>query len=165
MSEREGWGTLRKVPGGYEARLKRLIDHDRHRVWSMLTCSELLCQWLAPGSVEPVLGGRVRIDFAASGSTIDSTVSAIDVPSVLEYSWSSGNEPVRPVRWELAGNDECTELKLILRLPENDDPARACAGWDTHLEMLLAAMEGVSISFPVQRYRKAREAFAALAST
>lgn len=164
MSVSENWGVIRRIPGGFEARLQRSLTHDRTRVWDMLTRSELLSQWLAPGSVEPRVGGRAYIDFAASGSTIDSTVRVFSPMSALEYSWSSGNEPTRPVRWSLADAGEGTELELTLHLPESENPARACAGWDAHLEMLMAALEGISIAFPAQRYKQARGAFAALAA-
>jgi hypothetical protein len=39
---------------------------------------------------------------------------------------------------------------------EADDPARALAGWDAHLEMLAAALEGVPIKFPFQHFQAVR---------
>jgi hypothetical protein len=50
---------------------------------------------------------------------------------------------------------------LTLRIPDNEDIARTCAGWDAHLEMLAAAMEGVPIKFPFERFKAAREAYRA----
>src|SRR5690606_12739632 len=42
------------------------------------------------------------------------------------------------------------------------DIANACAGFDAHLEMLAAALEGVPIHFPVDHYLEARRAYQAL---
>jgi hypothetical protein len=78
---------------------------------------------------------------------------------VLEYSWSSPGEPLRPVRWELTADGEGTRLTLALRTPQGEDPGRACAGWEAHLEMLEAALEGVPIKFPFERFKAARDAY------
>lgn len=92
-------GRIRRVDGGFEGRLERHIGHDRNTVWRKLTDASALPEWLAPGSIELRNGGAVRIDFADSGTTIDSTVLELDAPRLLVYSWSSGNEPARPLRW------------------------------------------------------------------
>jgi hypothetical protein len=46
-------------------------------------------------------------------------------------------------------------------VPENEDIARACAGWEAHLMMLLAAIEGVPMKFPFERFKSTREAYKA----
>ncbi|MBZ9798680.1 SRPBCC family protein [Mesorhizobium sp. ES1-4] len=142
-------GQVRRVGDGFEARLDRLIGHDRNAIWHMLTAPKALAQWLAPGSIELRAGGVVHIDFAESGRTIKSTVLQLDPPRLLEYSWSSGDEPKRPLRWELTATADGTQLVMTLRLPAGEDIAKACAGFDAHLEMLGAALEGVPIGFPV----------------
>lgn len=152
-------GRIRRLGDSLEARLERLIAHNPGAVWRMLTDSQALVQWLAPGAIELRPGGSVRIDFADSGRTIESTVLQLDPPRLLEYSWSSGNEPERPLRWELKPVEEGTQLVLTLRLPAAEDIAKACAGFDAHLEMLAAALEGVSIRFPVDHYLKARRLY------
>lgn len=153
-------GQLRILDNGFEGRLERLfIGHDRNAVWRMLTEPEKLAQWLAPGSIQLSMGGSVRIDFADSGTTIASTVLELDPPRLLAYSWSSGNEPARPLRWELSAVADGTKLVLTLRLPAGEDAARACAGFDTHLEMLAAALEGVPMRFPMPHFLAARRAY------
>jgi hypothetical protein len=52
-----------------------------------------------------------------------------------------------------------TQLILTIRLPAGEDAAKACAGFDAHLEMLAAALEGVPIRFPVDHFLKARRAY------
>ncbi|MEO8839258.1 MAG: SRPBCC family protein [Herbaspirillum sp.] len=152
-------GRIRRVSSGFEGQIERLIKHDRNTVWRMLVEPQALAQWLAPGSIELRIGGAVHIDFADSGTVIDSTVLKLDAPKLLEYSWSSGNDPERLLRWKLITVDEGTRLVLTLRIPVGEDAARACAGFEGHLEMLAAALEGVPIHFPVDLFLKARRAY------
>ncbi|WHZ12132.1 MAG: Ligand-binding SRPBCC domain protein family [Burkholderiaceae bacterium] len=158
-------GRLRRVAGGVEGSLERLIEHDREAVWHMLTEPRGLAQWLAPGSIELRTGGAVRIDFVDSGTVIESTVLEFDPPRLLEYSWSSGKEPQRPLRWELNAVADGTKLVLTVRLPVGEDAAKACAGFEGHLEMLVAALEGVPIKFPVDLFLEARRGYQEMLAT
>jgi len=154
-------GTLQRTTQGFEGVLSRQLDHDAGAVWRMLTDPQAMAQWLAPGSIEPRAGGTVRIDFADSGTVIDSRVTAFEDGRLLAYSWSSGSEPERPMRWDLAPVDGGTRLTLTLQIPANEDAAKACAGFEGHLDMLAAALEGVPIKFPFQRFLQARGAYQA----
>jgi uncharacterized protein YndB with AHSA1/START domain len=151
-----------RVGQGFSIRLQRTIGHPPEAVWRMLTEAAELPRWLAPGDIEPVPGARARIDFVDSGTTIDSTVRVAEPPLRLEYAWSSPGEPERPLSWRLRPVEGGTLLTLTLQLPAGEDPAKACAGWDAHLEMLLAALEGVPIRFPVDHFLAVREACRAL---
>jgi uncharacterized protein YndB with AHSA1/START domain len=144
-----------------EARLTRVIDDSLDRVWAALTESEELVKWLAPGEIELREGGTAKLNFTDSGIVIDSKVTDIDPLCVLEYSWSGPGEPLRPVRWELRPKGDEVLLNLTLRMPVGEDPGRACAGWDAHLEMLAAALAGVPIRFPFEHFKAARDAYRA----
>jgi uncharacterized protein YndB with AHSA1/START domain len=139
--------------------MTRVSEHPPAALWQMLTDPAKLPEWLAPGRIEPGVGGAARLDFADSGTVIDSQVSAYDAGRLLEYSWSSPGEPARPVRWEIAPAGDGCRLTLTLATPAGEDPGRACAGWEAHLEMLEAALEGVPIKFPFDRFKAAREAY------
>ena len=141
------------------ARLVRTIEHPPQVVWRALTEPAMLAQWLAPGVIELRQGGAARLDFADSGTVIDSLVSAFEAGRMLEYSWSGPGEPLRPVRWELAADGGGTALTLTQKTPAGEDPGRACAGWEAHLEMLQAALEGVPIKFPFESFKAARDAY------
>jgi uncharacterized protein YndB with AHSA1/START domain len=149
-------GTIRRVEGGFEGRLERVYEHDPAALWRMLTDPQALAQWLAPGTIELRAGGAVRIDFADSGTIIDSAVLALEPLRLLAYSWSSGEEPERPLRWELHPVEKGTRLILTVRTPAGEDASKACAGFDAHLDMLAAALEGVPVKFPFERYLEAR---------
>lgn len=152
-------GRITRLDDGFEARLERVVEHDRDAVWRMLTEPQALVQWLAPGSMELRVGGKVYMDFEDSGRKIESVVRQLDPPRLLEYSWSSSGEPARPLRWELSPVETGTRLVLTLRLPAGEDVAKACAGFDAHLEMLAAALEGIPIRFPLDHYIAARRAY------
>lgn len=152
-------GTLSRDKGYWYGRLERFLEHDPQAVWAMLTDPQKLAEWLAPGTIELRAGGAAKLNFTDSGTVIDSSVTAIDVPRLLEYSWSSPGQPQRPVRWEARAENGGTRLMLAVGVPEGEDIARACAGWEAHLMMLLAAIEGVPIKFPFERFKATREAY------
>jgi uncharacterized protein YndB with AHSA1/START domain len=164
MADEIELGTIEHVGGQYRAVLTRVLEHDQQAVWAMLTDAARLPEWLAPGELALAVGGPAKLNFAESGTIIDSTVSAVDPPRLIEYSWSGPGEPTRPVRWETAPVPGGTRLTLTLGIPDNEDIARSCAGWEAHLEMLLAAIEGVPIKFPFDRFKTTREAYKELAA-
>ena len=161
----EDLGTLTRAGTRLQGRMERMLDQDPPTVWAMLTQSERLAEWLAPGTIEPRPGGAAKLNFTDSGIVIDSTVSAFDPPRLLEYSWSGPGEPERPLRWELAPQDSGTLLTLTVAIPDNEDIARTCAGWEAHLMMLAAALEGVPIKFPFERFKTTREQYKTMAAS
>ncbi len=144
-----------------EALFVRSFDHPPQALWAALTAPARLVEWLAPGEVDQTPGGRVKLDFADSGIVVDSMISAFARGRLLEYSWGGPDDPLRPIRWELVPAEAGTRLTLTLYLPTSDDIARSCAGWDAHLEMLAASLEGVPIKFPFEHFKAAREAYKA----
>ena len=156
------WGSVRREGTRVRVTLSRDIEHSRDRVWEMLTDSACLAKWLAPGYIEQRPGGMIKLDFGMSGTPIEGPVKAIVPFEILEYSWSAGSEPERPMRWQLSPAGAGTLLQLTLDLPDDDKVALSCAGWDAHLEMLMAALEGISIHFPKDRFQEARLAFSQL---
>ena len=147
--------------GGYRAEFTRDLEQSPQEVWAALTRPDQLAAWLAPGNIELRIGGRARLDFVDSGIVIDSTVSLCDPDHMLEYSWSGPGQPERPVTWTLAAVLDGCQLSLVLHLPPDEDIARSCAGWEAHLTMLAATLEGVPIKFPFEEFKAAREAYKA----
>ena len=146
--------------GGFiEARLTRISWSKPADVWRAITDPALRAQWLAPGVIEPRVGGVVRLDFEGSGTVIDSRVSAFEAGRLLEFSWSQGDEPRRPVRLCVEPSGVGARITVSLLTPDGEDAARACAGWEAHLDMLEAALEGAPIAFPFERFKSAREAY------
>jgi uncharacterized protein YndB with AHSA1/START domain len=155
----EALGIIEQGDGVYHARLERLLPHPPAAVWAMLTEPAKMIDWLAPGEIELKEGGAAKLNFVDSGIVIDSIVTAFEPDRVLEYSWSSPGEPERPVRYEIQPEGDETRLVLQLTTPDDEDIARSCAGWEAHLMMLLAAIEGVPIKFPFERFQSTREIY------
>lgn len=156
-------GQVSRQGDAVQVVMTRTFDHAVATVWTVLTDPARLPQWLAPGEIELHEGGRARLDFIDSGTTIDSLVSAFKPGALLEYSWSEPGEPLRPVRWDLrADGPAATRLTLTLTIPAGEDAGRAAAGWEAHLEMLAAALEDVPIKFPFEHFKAARDAYRAL---
>lgn len=152
----------RKPGGGFTATLRRdYVGHRASEVWTFLTDPTALAQWIAPGSVEQRLGGAVKIDFHDSGVVIDSEVVEFEPGHVLAYAWGKGNDAARVLRWETRDAPAGAWLTLTVNVPAGEDPAKACAGFEGHLEMLAAALEGVPIKFPFDVYKQARAEYAA----
>lgn len=144
-----------------QATLTRWFDHSPASLWAFLTDPAKLPLWLAPGVIELRVGGRARLDFGESGILIDSIVSQCVPGRVLEYAWSGPGETLRPLCWTVAPEGAGARLTLTLETPASEDIARSCAGWEAHLEMLAAALEGVPIKFPFERFKATREAYKA----
>ncbi len=144
-----------------EARLSLMLDDHVEQVWAYLTEPDHLLEWLAPGRIDLRPGGAARLNFADSGTEIDSTVTAIEPRRLLEYSWSKPGEPSRPVRWTLDPIGAAVRLDLTLTVPADEDAGRAAAGWAAHLEMLAAALAGVPIRFPFEVFKAARDTYRA----
>lgn len=154
-------GSLFPSPQGTQVRIERIFAHPVRHVWEMLTEPRYLAQWLAPGTIEPRRGGRARLDFIDSGIVIDSPVTEFEPPHVVAYSWSGPGESQRPLRFALEGIASGTRLQVTLLVPKGEDAARAAAGFEAHLEMLAAALEGVPIKFPFQLFKELRATYQA----
>ncbi len=161
----EELGTVKREGGRWTAHIERHLDHSPEAVWAMLTEPAELAKWLAPGSIELREGGAARLDFEDSGIVIDSTVTAFEPGRVIEYGWNGRDEPERPLRFELAPQANGSRLQLTLSIPADEDIAKSCAGFESHLLMLIAALEGVPIKFPFERYVAARKAYSELAES
>ena len=153
--------TFERRDGRIVARFSLILENPVDEVWAALTEPARIVDWLAPGEIEPRLGGAVKLNFVDSGIVIDSTVSAFEPTRVLEYSWSGPGEPLRPIRFELEAVGADTGLVLTLSVPAEEDAGRSAAGWAAHLEMLAAALAGASIKFPFELFKAARELYRA----
>jgi len=151
------FATLKRAGGFVQATFVRISDQDLAKVWAMLTQSAQLPLWLAPGEIQLHKGGAAKVSFVDSGTIIDSIVSELEPGRMLEYSWSAPGQPARPVRWALDATSRGTQITLTVSTPETEDVARSAAGWEAHLDMLQAALEGVPIKFPFKRFQTARD--------
>ncbi len=137
-------GTVQELADGYRLRFERHLRHPIEKVWAALTIPVKRAQWFAPGEMELTLGGRVALAFTSGESVIDGQITALEPPSLLEFTWTDKGDDLGFVRWELSPADAGTHLVLTHTLSET---ARtfglpALAGWHTLLENLAVLLDG-----------------------
>ena len=156
MSE---FGELTRSKGYVTATMDRHVGDQADTVWSMLAEESNRVKWLAPGSLDLKPGGSAKLDFKDSYVLVDSTITACEPSKLLEFSWSGAEDPLRPIRFELEEHLGGCKITLAVSIPENEVVARSCAGWEAHLTMMQAVLAGVSIKFPLDRFKACREDF------
>ena len=156
----EHFGDMVHHNGYIITTMQRLFeDTSAEAVWRALTLEAERVKWLAPGTIELKQGGKAKLDFKDSYVVVDSEVTECRAPNLLEFSWSGASDPDRPIHFELEDTAEGCQVTLTVSIPEDEVVARSCAGWEAHLTMLQAAVAGVPIKFPLERFQACREAF------
>ena len=142
-------------------RFERLLPGPIERVWEYLTVSEKRARWLAAGTTELAVGGRVEMHFHnASLSSQDDvdppekyadmpekvsfsgTVTRCEPPRVLAYTWDFDEEHSE-VCYELTELGDQVRLVLTHRkLATDDEILSVSGGWHTHLDILADVLDG-----------------------
>ncbi len=137
----------------------RMLDAPPERVWAALTSVDDLAAWLAPATLEPRVGGAVRIEFDGQDGLTTGTVLTWDPPRTLEHEWHYPGETGSVVRYDLVAVEGGTELTLVHRLLRADQAAGYGAGWHAHLDALGALLAGqehdwdITFTDQLPRYR------------
>lgn len=155
----DAFGVLSHKNGYVTATMERDIELNPDIVWSMLAEESNRVKWLAPGTIDLKTGGRAQLDFKDSYVVVDSEVTACEPNTTLAFSWSGKDDPERPIRFDLSPIAGSCKIRLSVSIPEDEVVARSCAGWEAHLTMLQAAAAGVSVNFPIERFKQCRKDF------
>jgi uncharacterized protein YndB with AHSA1/START domain len=105
------------------------------KVWAALTDPGTIGAWMDDDSVKVSL--KVGGKYALFGGVTTGKFTAVEMPSVLEYTWRQAewekSEPDTLVRWELEPDGKKTKLRLIHSLfadrQGRDDHDE---GWDVY---------------------------------
>lgn len=153
-------GTVSQTAEGYMARIEQTLAYEVNTVWAALTEPEQLVRWLADADMELVTGGRLQLRFNNTNSVIDGQITAVQPPTSLEFTWSSGGAAVSSrVRWELRPHQQGTCLVLSHTLLDYNQLAEMLAGWHTHLEGLPDAILGHHVIWPWDRWHELHMAY------
>ena len=155
----EQYAELRHKDGYITALMNREIDIPINEIWPLLSEESERVKWLAPGTIDLYVGGKVDLDFKDSYVLVESEVTACEAPRVLAFSWSGKDDPLRPIRFELAEIENGTRISLTVSIPDSEVVARSCAGWEAHLTMLQAVAAGASVKFPIDRFKACQKQF------
>ncbi|TGM98683.1 SRPBCC family protein [Leptospira dzoumogneensis] len=137
-----------------EVRFQRLLPGPIETVWEYLTDSEKRGTWLASGTMELRVGGKVELNFLHSSLSDEKTypdrfkemengisgvetITAIDPPRFLSFTWHPNSE----VSFELVEKGEDVLLTLRhYKLVDEFGKLMVSTGWHTHLDILTSKL-------------------------
>ena len=149
-----------EFPAPGEVRLVRLLPGPIERIWDYLTVSEKRARWICGGVLEQKPGGKVEFamhhknlspnetppakyaQVQDPGVTFGGRVLRCEPPRLLEYTFGDDNSIVT---FELTLQGKQVLLVLTHRTlgaEERAELGNYCAGWHTHLAILVALLEG-----------------------
>lgn len=140
----------------HTVRFERDLPCPLETAWSYLTQPGRLVTWLAEGTIEPRVGGKVSLSFDVEevperhdgGAFVEGVVTLCVPERVLAYTWADPEAPVvnsedpdSTVTFELEPHGQHTKLTLTHRHLPTNVLARCGAGWHTHLDVLMARIQ------------------------
>ncbi|MCB0792441.1 MAG: SRPBCC family protein [Flavobacteriales bacterium] len=139
-------------------RFERLLPGPIERVWAYLTESEKRAKWLASGAMDLRVGGAVDLHWKhseldavqdeaperyANGHHMQATITRCEPPHALGFTWGARADALSEVVIELS--EQGKDVLLVLthhRLPGHKDLLGVSGGWHTHLDVLVAHLNG-----------------------
>jgi len=145
-----------------EIRFERLLPGPIENVWSYLIDSRKRGEWLASGPMELRVGGKVALRFKhselsplqappperftkmdAEGHNAEETITELDPPRRLAFTWDGQGDDPSEVVFELAPRGDKVLLTLTHRkLPNDAERIGTAGGWHCHLTILVEKLEG-----------------------
>ncbi len=156
----QAMGEFGVVPEARTLRLQRILPGPIERVWTYLTESDKRGKWLARGSMELRVGGRVELNFRNAeltphqeippdryknrrGKSLRGRITRCDPPRLLSYTWNEDSGSPSEVTFELT--PQGADVLLVLthhRLGDRTAMLSVAGGWHTHLGILVDHMNG-----------------------
>ena len=138
-------------------KIERLLPGPIERVWSYLTDPAKRATWFAGGPMELQPGGSMTLEFHNNGLTagddppppkyekygghmsMTQMVIACEPPRLLVFTFGESSE----VQFDLTPRGKQVQLVLThRRIPNRDFMLSVSGGWHTHLDLLVAHLEG-----------------------
>lgn len=153
-----------QFPSPGEVRLVRLLPGPIERVWEFLTDPAKRARWICGGVLEQKAGGKVEFvmhhknlapdetppakyaHVQDPGVTFEGRVLQCEPPRLLVYTFGSHDSVVT---FELTPQGQQVLLVLTHRTDGPEERAELCnyaSGWHTHLDFLIAALEGKKLT-------------------
>lgn len=157
----QAMGEFGVVTGARTIRFQRVLPGPIERVWAYLTESDKRGRWLASGTMELQVGGRVALNFRhadltphaetppekyrkfEAGVTTYGRIRRCDPPRLLSFTWDHRSGVDSEVTFELSSQGEDVLLVLTHRgLGERAAMLSVASGWHTHLGVLVEHLNG-----------------------
>ncbi|EKN71626.1 activator of Hsp90 ATPase 1 family protein [Neobacillus bataviensis LMG 21833] len=142
--------SIIKVEQGYIAQFERQLNHSIEETWSWLTDNEKLVKWFPELQIGELReGGFLKFDMH-NGNFEQLSITDLNVYSVLEFDWWADS-----IRFEITQGPEGCKLVLNERIEKitNHTP-KDLAGWHLCLDVIKALMDGQTIEWREEEWKK-----------
>jgi uncharacterized protein YndB with AHSA1/START domain len=156
-------GEVRKTGDGYDLTFERRLAQSVEKVWAALTVPARIADWLAKAEVDLRVGGRFELFWETHGYRMTGTITELDPPRLLAWTWPGDQHPDSVVRWELAPDGDGCLLTLTQTKLTGPGLLGVASGWHTHLEGLPGACDGISTPWRAEREREIAGLYAGVA--
>jgi uncharacterized protein YndB with AHSA1/START domain len=159
-------GVFSKNADGGVLSFERYIDRPVDKVWAALTVPERVADWCGGGAeIDLRIGGVFRIRWAAEMGVVNGEITALQPPTLLEYSWHEPAVAVAAsrVRWTLSQVGDGCRLKLEHIFPSIDPKSATefAAGWDDIIRAIGRAADGEATPMDAEGQKQREAAYAA----
>lgn len=143
-----------KVTAPGTLRIERVLPGPIERVWNFLTDSQKRGKWLATGSMDLRVGGRVELRFnhadlsphsesppdrykdLEGGHTLYGRITQLDSPRLISFTWGERSD-ASEVSFELRSQGADVLLAVThRRVADRSEMCSVAGGWHTHLDIL-----------------------------
>lgn len=146
-------GEVRRTGETYEVVFVRRLKKPIEKVWAALTLPERLADWLAKAQLDLRVGGRFELFWEAHDYRMAGTITELDPPRLIAWTWPDKNHSASIVRWELEPDGDGCRLTLTQSHLRAADLSGVVGGWHTHLEGLPGAADGIFTAWRAERER------------
>jgi uncharacterized protein YndB with AHSA1/START domain len=147
-------GEIRRTGETYELVFERRLKMPPEKVWAALTLPERVADWLTTAVIDLRVGGRFELYWDAHDYRMVGTITELDPPRLIAWTWPSDQHPDSVVRFELAPDGDGCRLTLTQSGLTAPPLLSVAAGWHTHLEGLPGAVDGVNTPWRAERERE-----------
>jgi uncharacterized protein YndB with AHSA1/START domain len=159
-------GTLRFAEGRGTVRMEDVYDTDIDDLWSALVEPARLARWIADVTGDLRVGGSFRATFT-SGWKGSGSVTVCDAPGRLLVTLDPGDDYEQEMTIDARLSAEGDKTRLVIEDSgfSRDDLAGHGAGWQAHVEDLVAYLAGQKPGDWEARWRQLSPLYVALAES
>jgi len=146
-------GTFDRHDDTADLRYERRYPRPIETVWAALTEPARLADWLGEALVEPYVGGRYEL-FIDRKRPVNGRVLAWQKPTLLEFTWDTGDAPASVVRCELTPDGDGTRSVFLHKGVGFVWIGLVLPGWHVHLERLDSLLAGAVEPMSMPHWRE-----------
>jgi uncharacterized protein YndB with AHSA1/START domain len=146
-------GTFDRHDDTADLRYERRYPRPIETVWAALTEPARLADWLGEALVEPYVGGRYEL-FIDRKRPMTGRVLTWQKPTLLEFTWDTGDAPASVVRCELTPDGDGTRLVFLHKGVGFVWIGLVLPGWHVHLERLDSLLAGAVEPMSMPHWRE-----------